>query len=445
MAGGARLVVALLAGILIINILPHSYAEDVENYDLELIINDSVHKEYYQEGDILRLDVSLLNSGEIATISNNPSCDYFFEVTDYEGETIFTSESRCRNQVRPLQILPSESLQFMNQNWDFTNQNGETVSSGKYKVEVSHSLELINSSFSVTFYANSNIHDSLDIRTEFVHVNQNMSLAQIFISNPNDQVISTEGAECAIVLRNQFYDRVFDDCFRGSSKLHPHENVYSANAMISNTLIDGENSLEAYFIGDMKYNSITHNESLGINQNDTMVNQNNIYSSQIIINEELSSIDISADLRDIDELDCDAEIFIISDFGELIKEELVDFCGNAEEAEYAKSRPATSIFSWDLKATDSCLVSSGKYTIIANIGGNYFTGDYLNLRKNQLISCAKEYYNIDYENYLLDGSIYTKIDISTNFSPLRLYEDCFSVIEYTVKSDVDHFIQEEIC
>jgi len=438
MAGGARLVVALLAGILIINILPHSYAEDVENYDLELIINDSFHKEYYQEGDILQLDVSLLNTGEIATISNNPSCDYFFEVTNFEGESIFTSEPRCRDQVQSLQIFPSESLQFMNQNWDFTNQNGETVSSGKYKVEVSHSLELINSSFSVTFYANSNIHDSLDIRTEFVHVNQNMSLAQIFISNPNDQVISTEGAECAIVLRNQFYDRVFDDCFRGSSKLHPHENVYSANAIISNSWIDVENSIEAYFIGDMKYNSTTHNESLGINQN-------KISSSQIIITEEVSSVDISVDLRDIDELDCDAEIFIISDFGELIKEELVDLCGNALEFEYVKSRPATSIFSWDLKATDSCLVSSGKYTIIANIGGTYFTGDYLNLRKNQLISCAKDYYDIDYENYLLDGSIYTKIDFSTNFSPIRLYEDCFSVIEYNVKSDVDHFIREELC
>ena len=438
MAGGARLVVALLAGIIIINILPHSYAEDVENYDLELIINESFHKEYYQEGDILLLDVSLLNFGEIATISNNPSCDYFFEVTNYEGDTIFNSESRCRDQVRSLQILPGESLQFMNQNWDFTNQNGKTIPSGKYKVEVSHSLELINSSLSVNFYANSSIHESLDIRTEFVHINQNMSLAQIFISNPNDQIISTEGAECAIVLRNEFYDRVFDDCFRGSSILHPDENVYSAYAIISNSWIDVENPIEAYFIGDMKYNSTTHNESLEINQN-------KIYSSQIIITEEVSSVDISVDLRDIDELDCDVEIFIISDFGELIKEELVDLCGNALEFEYAKSRPATSIFSWDLKATDSCLVSSGKYTIIANIEGNYFTGDYLNLRKNQLISCAKEYYDIDYENYLLDGSIYTKIDISTNFSPIRFYEDCFSTIEYMVESDVDHFIQADLC
>ena len=448
MAGGARIVVALLAGILIINILPHSYAEDVEDvesYDLELVISNSSHKEYYQQGDVLRLNVSLQNPGEIATISNNPSCDYFFKVTDYENKIIFTSESRCRDQQQTLQILPNENLQFMNQNWDFTYQNGEPIASGDYKVEILHSRESIDSSFNVVYYANSNIHESLDIRTEFVNIDQNMSLAQIFVINPYDQVISTEGVECAIVLRNQFYDRVFEDCFRGSSKLHPHENVYSANAVIPNTWINGDNSIQAYFMGDTNSSSTPNNNLLEINQNEGPRDVNNTHSLPMTITEDLSNIGISVDLSSVSDLDCIAEIFIISDLGELAKEESVAICGNAVEFENLKSQESTPLFSWDLKATQNCFVGLGKYTIIANIGGNYYTEDYLNLRQNELISCAKDYYNIDYQNYLLNGSIYTKIDISTDSSPIRLYQNCFSIIDYTIISDAEYIIVEELC
>ena len=52
MAGGARLVVALLAGVFLLSIIPQSYGQESTNSNLVLLLENDIEQTYI-EGDLL--------------------------------------------------------------------------------------------------------------------------------------------------------------------------------------------------------------------------------------------------------------------------------------------------------------------------------------------------------------------------------------------------------
>ena len=91
MAGGARLVVALLAGLLLITIIPQSNAEssDASNIDLKIdLININ---QYYTLGSSIQINSYLQNNGGGVTIHNDPSCDVIILVYDVSENLVYES------------------------------------------------------------------------------------------------------------------------------------------------------------------------------------------------------------------------------------------------------------------------------------------------------------------------------------------------------------------
>ena len=187
MAGGTRMVVALLAGIVLFSSIPYSQAEESSELNLKLTIADDNLNDYYLQGESLELEVAIHNLNERKVIQNNPSCDYVIEVFDSSDHEIYNSHHRCRQQSQSLELNHLETLLFDKQTWDFTNQNGEYIKTGNYRLKVSHSIELISHSLTVMYYANSTIINNLQLNTNFIQINDDYGLAQLFIFNPTEE------------------------------------------------------------------------------------------------------------------------------------------------------------------------------------------------------------------------------------------------------------------
>ena len=72
MAGGARIVVSLLAGLLLITVITQSNAESSNTSDIELKIDPTGVNEYYVQGSSIEINSYLQNNGNDETIHNNP-------------------------------------------------------------------------------------------------------------------------------------------------------------------------------------------------------------------------------------------------------------------------------------------------------------------------------------------------------------------------------------
>ena len=80
MAGCGRFVIALLAGLMFFSCIPLATAQN-EQPELQIVL-DTELDEIYLEGDELILNVKIVNQGDIYTISNDPSCDFYFTIFD---------------------------------------------------------------------------------------------------------------------------------------------------------------------------------------------------------------------------------------------------------------------------------------------------------------------------------------------------------------------------
>ena len=136
MAGGARLVVALLAGLLLITAIPQSNAESSDTSNIELKIDPTGLDEYYVQGSSIEINSYLQNNGNDETIHNNPSCDVIFAVYDTSENLIYDSQNNCRNQVQSLFLKGGEIVNMMSHEWNFTGFNNQPLEDGEYTILV---------------------------------------------------------------------------------------------------------------------------------------------------------------------------------------------------------------------------------------------------------------------------------------------------------------------
>ena len=104
MAEAQRFAIALVAGLMIFSLIPHSSAEADNTPDVAIEININEFNDYYVAGDEIVISPYLFNPSSTTVIQNNPSCDFIFTVFDERNDQIFSSEGKCRNQVQSLEI-----------------------------------------------------------------------------------------------------------------------------------------------------------------------------------------------------------------------------------------------------------------------------------------------------------------------------------------------------
>ena len=107
------MVVALLAGLLLITAIPQSNAESSDTSNIELKIDPTGLDEYYVQGSSIEINSYLQNNGNDETIHNNPSCDVIFAVYDTSENLIYDSQNNCRNQVQSLFLKGGEIVNMI--------------------------------------------------------------------------------------------------------------------------------------------------------------------------------------------------------------------------------------------------------------------------------------------------------------------------------------------
>jgi len=442
MAGGTRLVVALLAGVFLLSIIPHSYGQESTNSNLILLLESDIEQTYI-EGDRLTLDVQLFNPTEKVTISNNPSCEFIFAIINSHGDEVYSSETTCRNQIQSIVIDENEKYDLTTQYWDFTDAKDQIIPSGTYTIDIAHSKEPIYNSLVFEFYSSANNNNNLDLKAKLVDIDDDSYLAQFTIYNPSTEPIITDNIDCTIILENQIYRFIFNDCFNGTAILHPFENIYSSSQLIPKEWINDNRSLKYSILGDDENYLFPSNEISNDNQEEilpaTVQNLPSITVNELVLNQVDSVISLQANLADYPPVssDCYADVTIVSDLGDLVKSLSIDYCDINSKSANRNINIMTDLYQWELTDADGCYIDHGKYTIIVGIGHSYYSADYQNLNRNNAISCLSNHIDVNSENFILDTSIYSKIKLTSEDGLIRLHYDCITKIRY--ESNIENY------
>ena len=163
MAGGARLVVALLAGLMLITIIPQSNAESSDASNIELKIDLLNINQYYVMGSSIEINSYLQNNGGDVTIHNDPSCDVIIAVYDSTQNLVYDSQNNCRNQVQSLFVQGGEIVNMRPHEWNFTGLDNQPLEGGDYTILVKHSISNFEDRVDFYFYGDSNFPKELEL------------------------------------------------------------------------------------------------------------------------------------------------------------------------------------------------------------------------------------------------------------------------------------------
>ena len=451
MAGRGRLVIALLAGLVIFSAIPHSNAESTDSVDIEIHTNQL--NDYYLAGDTLNLLPSLYNPSSTQQIDNNPSCDYVFDIYDADEVHIFSSAAKCRNQLQSIEITQEEYIRLMPHDWDFVDNTGLDIASGQYQVVITHSTLEITDTTTFEYYANTTLPNEIALRYNLVDISSEYSsayLLQTFIHNPTSEKIDLNGHDCTIILENDLQRHILDGCLENTRILHPYENFYSGYYVLDSAWFDGTNAIEFSFLGDSQKHQLKLQQSPEL---DPSAEQQTTKPDIELIDYELVNevanpyVSILAQPGNFDTAeitDCDMNLFIVDDYGEIVKNEVIDFCDTyAETTQTVGDDNQVAVYQWDLLNQDNCLTDFGRYTVILE-SEQFSTVDFFQSIPNDSVECNRNNIEIAVENNMIDNSLYTTVRVSADQN-IRVFADCTVIIDVVFESNEMTNLHEEFC
>ena len=249
MAGGARLVVALLAGLMLTSYLPSSHADSSQS-ESQLELGHNEISELYLIGEELNLSPYLFNRGSQITIDNDKSCDYIVKIMDEDGNVILDTTYRCTNHLENIVLLGHEAFELSHYSWDFKNWDGTSVNPGKYTLEIKHSEVMVSKTLTFEYYDNSPISSDLELITEVILLNSTSEivddyLIQLTLYNPTSNIIELPSDYCTLVIEYRTIRQSLSDCDIYHTKLTPFENTLVGSFIINREALNmGENNVE---------------------------------------------------------------------------------------------------------------------------------------------------------------------------------------------------------
>ena len=450
MAGAQRFAIALVAGLILFSLIPHSSADSDNGNSITIELNDEGFDEYYITGDSILISSILFNPSSTAEIQNNPSCDFIFEIFDEYNALVFSSESRCRNQVQSLQIDSGETIALMSHEWNFKNNQGQDLHTGTYRLTVKHSTLDISDSSDFTFYGNSSLPQEIELKYNLIDLESdtnNAHFLQLLLYNPNSFDLDLANTECTILIENDDKRAIYDDCLKGTTTLHPSENIYSANLVLDNSWLVSNGEISAYILGDYEKQIIDSTELREINLDSEA--QDSTYNL-VHLDYELSEEGQNPSLRIQGELinqnlqqNCDLELYVVNDLGHTVVDSAVDLCAQSENSE-AINNNLVDIFDWQLTDNEGCMIDSGKYTIIVEENNRFLTLDFFQEVPNNLARCLRNDIVLALDNTIADSSLYTTLDIASD-QHIRIIAKCMLVIDVTVHSATEYSHDTKFC
>ncbi len=448
MAGGARIVVALLAGLLLITVIPQSNAESSNTSDIELKIDPTGVNEYYVQGSSIEINSYLQNNGNDETIHNNPSCDVIFAVYDTSENLIYDSQNNCRNQVQSLFVEGGGIVNMMSHEWNFTGFNNQPLEDGEYTILVRHSIKNFEDRIDFYFYGDSNFPESLELKYNLNQIPSKDGFAgnyllQVLAYNPTQEVINLTSSGCTIVSKHLNNLQVIDQCLTDSTHISPYENIYVGGFYINlEDNISTYQDIELYALGMETKTYITVGDSVEYPVNyskksaaSSTVFQTRHNAQENVINFYKLPDQDSLGQESVEEIIvCDVSISIYSDLGELVSHSNLAECQNDGQSYFLDS--------WSLIDDDECHIDFGKYTIVFEEGEFYQTEEFFHDVKNTKTACYKTIPDFSVSSILIDDMINTEVKITHDGKPIRIYNDCLIVIYFESSNNFIHESEE---
>ena len=231
MAGGARLLVALLAGLMLITIIPQSNAESSDASNIELKIDLNNINQYYVMGSSIEINSYLQNNGGDFTIHNDPSCDVIIAVYDNTLNLVYDSQNDCRNQAQGLFVRGGEIVNMKPHEWNFTGLDNQPLEDGDYTILVRHSIGNFEDHVDFYFYGDSNFPEELELNYQLNQIPSHDGFAgnyllQVLAYNPTQETINPTSSGCTVVSKHLNDIQIIDRCLAGLSYINPYENIY---------------------------------------------------------------------------------------------------------------------------------------------------------------------------------------------------------------------------
>jgi len=438
MAGGARLVVALLAGLMLITIIPQSNAESPGASDIDLKIDLTNIDQYYVMGSSIEINSYLQNNGGDVTIHNDPSCDVIILVYDGNENLVYDSQNNCRNQAQGLFIKGGEIVSMKPHEWNFTGLDNQPLEGGEYTILVRHSISNFEDHVDFYFYGDSNFPKELELN---YHLNQIPShngfagnyLLQVLAYNPTQETINLTSSGCTLVTKHINDIQIIDQCLAGLSYINPYENIYVGGFYINlEDNISRNQDIELYVLGMERKTYIGLDETVDYPANHSMKPSisTNVFQARhsndgnVINFYKTQDQNLTNEHHDEEILACNVAISIYSDFGDLISRSTIDECQDVGDSYFLDS--------WNLLNDEGCYIDFGKYTIVFEEDGFYQITEYFQEIVNSKTACYKSIPDFEVSSTVIDGKINTNMKIYHDGAPIRIYNDC--LFEYSLES-----------
>lgn len=436
MAGAQRFAIALLAGLMLLSSLPHTTAESNDDTSLSLEIEIDTINPTYLEGQSIEVRSSLINNGASKIYQENPSCDVYITVENQENQMVYSNLGECRNQIRDSIIHDNEIIQQSTQIWDFRNNDNEFVASSVYTIIVQHSTLNLSDAISVEFYKKSTMDENIELDVILNKLPTNYQnetyLAQFLLKNPSSNIIDLSDKQCLITISNSIEFETIDSCYSNTELFHPNENIYSGHVIISKQKYDFSQPITFQLFGseEVVQISIPNDQQ---SEKSEMVDFP-ILDIQHYENEDSVAIFATFAEQSLDHMGdtCDAAITIFHDHGARYLSNDIDLC----EVEFSTSENNLKrVFDWNLKDDQQCFIQSGKYAVVIQIEEQFFSFDFTQTNNNVEASCLNSDLETNFESTLIDDSIYTFIELTTNQDILRIDSNCLAGIKIIGLSD----------
>ena len=122
---------------------------------------------------------------------------------------------------------------------------------------------------------------------------------------------------------------VYDDCFKGTTILHPSENIYSANLILDDSWFESSDDISVQILGDYDKLVISpptlqaESESFDQNLPPTLIN----LDYQMMETRQNPSLLIQGEMAHKEDIhSCDLDLFIVNDLGRVVVDNHVDSC-----------------------------------------------------------------------------------------------------------------------
>ena len=413
---------------------------------------DTELDEVYLEGDELVLNVKIVNQGGFVTIANDPSCDFYFTIFDYNQNIIHNSIYNCRGQSQEISIDASSDLTLNLQTWDFKNWNSDYINSGEYIVSISHSVLNLEVQSSFVFISNAAGDIEHLYQNKVVEIKKHNHLNSDYlilhtIYNPTDYIIHLSEEYCNLVVNSSTFRTIIDHCEENLIYLYPKEySLIGTTKVYSSMLNYGENIVEITLPGTQYQDLIKLSNALDNYQSFTGMS-GQIFT-EVLENRKSHDLKLSLHLEQefLDQTnDCSIYVDIINDLGESVHNRVVNICDRVETS--ANGFMSVHVDLWEPIDSDGCQLDSGKYSIIASSrnASSFILQQYEHTKTRYDHTC-KSMEDLQVNFMIEQNRLLQHLIISTNSNILRINNPCTVSIETTIiQTHATNIIIDEYC